>query len=113
MARDPELLKHQQWLGYLQPVGLVVSPAALLQCQAHVNADVLREHQNFLEHVADTLVVGQAEPLKAIKDLRAFFTDVLGWQASDLVPADDPRAQPLEVVLTNYHETLRPTYAVP
>jgi hypothetical protein len=26
---DPELLAHQQWLGYLQPVGLVVAPAAM------------------------------------------------------------------------------------
>jgi len=31
MANDPELLAHQQWLGFLQPVGLVVSPPALLQ----------------------------------------------------------------------------------
>ena len=29
MPSDPELLKHQAWLGYLQPVGLVVSPRAL------------------------------------------------------------------------------------
>ena len=48
MARDPELLAHQQWLGYLQPVGLVVSPPALLQCQAHVNTNVIAEHQRFL-----------------------------------------------------------------
>jgi hypothetical protein len=26
---DPELQAHQEWLGYLQPVGLVVSPAAM------------------------------------------------------------------------------------
>ena len=26
MASDPELRAHQEWLGYLQPVGLVVSP---------------------------------------------------------------------------------------
>ena len=29
IQRDPELLAHQQWLGYLQPVGLVVAPAAM------------------------------------------------------------------------------------
>ncbi len=44
MEKDPELLAHQQWLGYLQPVGLVVSPPALLQGQAHVNANIAPEH---------------------------------------------------------------------
>ena len=28
-AIDPELKAHQEWLGYLQPVGLVVAPAAM------------------------------------------------------------------------------------
>jgi len=27
---DPELRSHQEWLGYLQPVGLVVAPAAMV-----------------------------------------------------------------------------------
>ena len=70
MAREPELLAHQQWLGYLQPVGLVVSPPALLQAQAHVNANVIAEHQGFLERVTEVLAVGRTEPLLAIKDLR-------------------------------------------
>lgn len=30
-AIDPELRAHQEWLGYLQPVGLVVAPAAMLE----------------------------------------------------------------------------------
>jgi hypothetical protein len=113
MAKDPELLAHQQWLGYVQPVGLVVSPPALLQAQAHVDANVLPEHQKFLGHVTEALVVGRPEPLQAIRDLRALLLDVFGWQAGDLVEAADPRAAGLEVVLPAYHETLRPTYAVP
>src|SRR5262245_18462454 len=112
MAKDPELLAHQQWLGYLQPVGLVVSPPALLQAQAHVNTDILAEHQRFLTHVTEAQVFGRPEPLPAIKDLRALLLDVFGWQASDLVEAGDPRAAALEVVLPEYHETLQPTYAV-
>jgi hypothetical protein len=113
MARDPELLAHQQWLGYLQPVGLVVSPPALLQAQAHVNLNIAAEHQRFLGHVTEGLVVGRTEPLPAIKNLRALLLDVFGWQASDLVEAGDPRAAALEVFLPEYHETLRPTFAVP
>jgi hypothetical protein len=113
MARDPELLAHQQWLGFVQPVGLVASPPALLQAQAYVNRDVLAEHQRFLAHVTEELVFGRPEPLPAIKDVRALLLDVFGWQPGDLVAADDPRAAALEVVLTSYHETLSPTYAVP
>jgi hypothetical protein len=113
MAKDPELLAHQQWLGYVQPVGLVVSPPALLQAQAHVNVNILPEHQTFLAHVTEALVVGRPEPLPAVKDLRALLLDVLGWQAGDLIEATDPRAAGLEVVLPEYHETLRATYAVP
>jgi len=26
MGIDPQILKHREWLGLLQPVGLVVSP---------------------------------------------------------------------------------------
>src|SRR5919202_1345890 len=113
MAKDPELRAHQQWLGYLQPVGLVVSPPALLQAQAHVNADVVAEHQRFLGHVTDAAVVGRPEPLPAVQDVRALLLDVFGWQPGDLVESSDPRAAALEVVLPDYHETLRPTYAVP
>ena len=110
MPKDPELLAHQQWLGYLQPVGLVVSPPALVQSQALVNANVAAEHARFLEHVHE-LPVGRDEPAPAVKDLPALLTDpaLFGWQPTDLVPAGDPRAAALEVVLPEYHETLRPT----
>jgi hypothetical protein len=113
MAKDPELLAHQQWLGYLQPVGLVVSSPALLQGQAYVNRNVLAEHQRFLTHVSEVPVAGHSEPLPAVKSLRALLLDVFGWQPGDLVEAGDPRAAAIEVVLPEYHETLRPTHAVP
>jgi hypothetical protein len=29
MAQDPELIRHKEWVGFLQPVGLVVSPPGL------------------------------------------------------------------------------------
>ena len=48
MARDPELIAHLEWLGYIQPVGLVVSAPALLQAQAHINSNVIPQHQRFL-----------------------------------------------------------------
>jgi hypothetical protein len=113
MARDPETLAHQQWLGYLQPVGLVVSPPALVQAQAHVNTNVAVEHQRFREHVVPGPVFGNKEPLVVVKDLPAMLLDILGWQRADLAEASDPRAASLEFPLPDYHETLRPTFAVP
>jgi hypothetical protein len=113
MAADPELLAHRQWLGYLQPIGLVVSPPALLQAQAQVNANVAAEHQRFLGFVKDAAVLGHPEPLPAVTDLPGLLREVFGWQPTDLVPADDSRAADLTVALPDYHETLRPTYAVP
>src|SRR5262245_10587612 len=107
MAKDPELRAHQQWLGYLQPVGLVVSAPALLQAQAHVNRDVAAEHRRFLDLVKEVPVVGQREPVQVLLDLPAFFQTILRWKATDLVEGTDPRAAALEVVLTDYHETLR------
>jgi hypothetical protein len=113
MPKDPELLAHQQWLGYLQPVGLVVSPPALIAAQAHVDSNVVAEHARFLGHVHETVLVGRDEPLIAIKDLRALLLDVFGWRPGDLIESDDPRMATLEVVLPEYHDRLRPTYGVP
>ncbi len=114
MAKDPQLLAHQQWLGYLQPVGLVVSPPALVQAQAFVNANVAAEQSEFLAHVK-SVPVGEDELVPAIADLKALLTDpcLFDWKSTDLVAADDPRATDLEVVLVDYHETLRPNFAVP
>ena len=100
MAKDQGLQEHLDWLGYLQPVGLVVSPFALLDAQAHVDRNVFDLQQRFLNHTGDAM--------PAVRDLPRFCRDVLGWRDSDLVAGP-----PLEVVLTDYHETLRPTFAVP
>ena len=43
-----------------------------------------------------------------------FATHVLGWEPADLVGTSEggPLPDSLEVTLTEYNETLRPTYAV-
>src|SRR5260370_15342092 len=102
MAKDPELLAHQQWLGYLQPVGLVVSPPALLQAQAHINTNIAAEHQRFLDHVGEALEMGKAEPLPVFKDLRKLLLEVFGWQPDDLVEASDFRTAALEGMMPAY-----------
>ena len=115
MARDPELLTHLEWLGYLQPVGLVVSPPALAAAQAFPTKNIIPDHNRFLETVEQVNVDGDSDPQPAIRDFPRFATQVLGWEPADLVGAEGGESLPesLEVALPEYHETLRPSYAVP
>jgi len=115
MAKTPEEHAHQEWLGYVQPVGLVVSTPAMLQAQCYVNKNIMEEHTRFLSCLPtdnDEQVVGE------LRDLPGFFQSVLEWSEEDLVrvPQKDSLTtdlEMLEVVLPQYNETLRPSYAVP
>ena len=108
MAKDPQILAHQEWLGYVQPVGLVVSIPALIHAQANVDRNIIPQHQDFLGAISEG-------PNPAIIDFPTFTQTVLGWQVTDLLgrPGGDPLPVALEVVLETYNETLRPTYVVP
>ncbi len=104
MARSPELRAHQEWLGLVQPVGLVVSPPALLAAQAHVNRNIIAEQQ------ALHAVVQEVDDEPVLSGFIAFTQRVLGWEVSDLVHAVPDS---LVVPLPEYGDVLRPTYAVP
>ena len=101
--RDESLFRHREWLGYLQPVGLVVSPPALVESGCYVNTDVAEDFLHFTACTADGRILNLMQTL----------FEVFGWKGTDLVPADDPRAAELIVPLQNYGEILRPTFAVP
>lgn len=114
MAKSPEELAHQEWIGYVQPVGLVVSVPAMLEAQCYVNKNIMAEHAQFLS----CLPREDDQPVPEIRDLAEFTQKVLDWEAADLVdiPARGPlpgNMASLEVILPQYHETLRPTQAVP
>jgi N-6 DNA Methylase len=114
MARDPELFAHQEWLGYLQPVGLVVSPPALAAAGAYPNKNIIPDHARFLDCVENVTLEGESDPRPAIRQFPRLATHVLGWEPADLVGTSEGGRLPdsLEVTLTEYNETLRPTYAV-
>jgi hypothetical protein len=112
MARDPELIAHQEWRGYVQPVGLVVSPPALATAQAFINRNIIPDHRRFLDCVQEVTLPGHDDPVPAIVGLPRFATDVLGWEPGDLIGPDDPSLAALDVTLTDFNETLRPTHAV-
>ncbi|QDT79193.1 hypothetical protein Mal35_26480 [Gimesia maris] len=115
MIKSPEVYAHIEWLGYVQPVGLVVSVPALLDAQCYINQNVMSRHAQFLNCLPreDT-----GEIIPEIRDLSEFTQKVLEWEAEDLqeIPARGELTgtmAALEVVLPQYNETLRPTRAVP
>ena len=115
MAKSPEELAHQEWLGYVQPVGLVVSVPAMLEAQCYVNKNIMGQHARFLSCLPRDKA---DEIIPEIRDLAEFTQKVLGWEAETYGSAAASRPRPtiwpsLEVILPQYHETLRPTHAVP
>ncbi|MGF1676189.1 MAG: Eco57I restriction-modification methylase domain-containing protein [Rivularia sp. (in: cyanobacteria)] len=117
MTNDIETWRHKEWLGLLQPVGLVVSPPALIKAQAVVNRGKAVELQTRLTEIIcyDPIPNLNSKEVLWIKDFPAFTEQVLEWMPDDLVGAREGDALPqqLEVVLTDYGETLKPSYAVP
>ncbi|MBS1805501.1 MAG: N-6 DNA methylase [Acidobacteria bacterium] len=111
MAKDPAILAHQEWLGYVQPVGLVVSIPAMLEASLRVNQNIAPDHRKFLEALPSN---AEGDPIGEIDDFPHFAQEVLGWAPSDLcgAPDSDPVPVSFEVALPEYNETLRPSYAL-
>ncbi|MFV8750457.1 DNA methyltransferase [Nannocystaceae bacterium ST9] len=112
---DPELRMHKEWLGLLQPVGLVVSPLALIRKQAIVDRDGAVRLQALLRPLVDA-----TDPLRPalLRDLPGLFEQVLGWASHEYLGGEPDSGRPplpdsLEVRLPELDELLRPTFAVP
>lgn len=102
---------HREWLGYVQPVGLLVAPAAL------VHRGVLPDRNiAALQESLDTLVrsTEAREPEVRAHEFPAFAQSFLGWAPGDLAgaPAGPQLPADLGVDLIEYGERLLPTYAV-
>jgi hypothetical protein len=110
---DPERESHKAWLGLVQPVGLVVSPPALIKAQVVLDKNVIPLQQALLGVVVQPASVhGDADPV--LLDFPRFAFEVLGWAPEDLAGAPGGPRLPdaLAVALPDYGETLRPTFAV-
>jgi hypothetical protein len=112
MARiDPEVLAHLEWLGFVQPTGLVVSAPALVRAGAILD----RRDTAGQELLRATLDPDAPEGRPAIADFEQLARDVLGWQFSPKGYAgtdESPMPDELQVVLSDYDETLLPDFAV-
>ncbi|MDB9504715.1 N-6 DNA methylase [Spirulina major CS-329] len=92
-----ELYHHQEWLGLVQPVGLVVAPIALIRAQAYIDRAALLSLQNQFNAVIEDGV---------ITDFWALVVQVLQWPEKRIVRELPPD---LTVVLPSYQETLQAT----
>ena len=111
MPTDPELRSHQDWLGMVQPVGLVASARALAAAGAFIDrAGLIALQQKF-----EALTEQKRDEDPILPDLPSFCLQVLGWEPADLAGAPGGPELPdsLAVSLPEYGEVLSPTYAVP
>lgn len=110
-TKSPEQLAHEQWLGYIQPEGLVVSIPALLEARAHVNQNQLPRHRALLEFLPKDR---DGQPVGELPGFLPFAESVLGWSRADIAgaPGGPDLPQSLHFYLRDYAETLRPKYAV-
>ncbi len=118
-AADPNTRAHLEWLGYIQPHGLVVSPPALLKAGAFVNRQDAHR-QALLAGCAEERELAplapDRQPIACIRDFREFAAAVLGWGFSPRgyagFTAETPIPEELTLPLPDYGETLRPDFAV-
>ena len=112
---DPNTRAHLEWLGFIQPNGLVVSAPALVKAGA-----ILNRHDMEGQALLDGWVNQRQEPSArsrehSLQDFHAFAKSVLGWGFSPKGYAgteETPIPPELEVHLPDYGETLRPDFAV-
>jgi hypothetical protein len=104
MASDPvtraAIAAHDEWLGFVQPVGLVVAAPVLVERGIVIDRNI-RPHQERLEALLD-------DDENAVADIKALFVDLLGWEEADLAePAPEHRIR-----LPELDATLEPTWLV-
>ena len=109
-ARQSIIFAHQEWLGFVQPVGLVVAPTVMVGAQVVPDRNIVprqREFSALLEVNGSGATMRHRAP-----DLKRIFLDWLGWETGDLVDADEHRDE-LERALPELQVVLSATWAVP
>lgn len=106
MPADPILRSHQEWLGYVQPVGVVVSTPALLEAGAAVNRNFVPLHREFVNLLPSDR---DANPIPELRNFREFAISILGWRPTDLQTPPES----FTISVQGYDDLLSPTYVVP
>ena len=103
-ATDPNL----EWLGHVQPTGLVVAPAILTRHGLVPEEQIRADGDAVAEHLAKT------DDGPALPSPWSFFEAILGWQPAQVAgaPGGPTAADDLGVHLPDADTTLLPTWAV-
>ncbi|MDA2928724.1 class I SAM-dependent DNA methyltransferase, partial [Acidobacteria bacterium AH-259-O06] len=112
---DPQIVAHLEWIGFVQPTGLVVSAPALVRAGAILDRRDAEGQRLLREHTEEQEFDPQEGLTPWLQDFRAFASAVLGWSLSPKGYAgttESPIPPELEVPLPDYGETLRPDFAV-
>ena len=115
MARtDPQILRHLEWIGFVQPSGLVVSAPALVRAGAILDRQDAEGQRRLRECVEERTLQPDGEPQPWLPDFETFARAVLEWNFSPkgyAGGADNPIPDEL-VVTTPDGESLAPDFAV-
>jgi len=112
---DPQIVAHLEWLGFVQPTGLVVSAPALVRAGAILDRRDVEGQRLLRECVEEREFDLKKGPEPWLPNFREFAASVLGWGFSPKGYAgtpENPIPSELEVPLPEYSETLRPDFAV-
>ena len=112
---SPQARDHLEWLGFIQPTGLVVSAHALVQAGAILNRRDIEGQELLKECIEERTFDPDREPEPYLPDFEVFARRVLGWHFSPKGYAgtnEEPIPEELELTLPEYGETLRPDFAV-
>ncbi|MCS5693972.1 BREX-1 system adenine-specific DNA-methyltransferase PglX [Cyanobium sp. FGCU-6] len=113
---DPELQAHKEWLGYLQPRGLVVAPAAMWEAGwvlEQSGKELLERQEQFREalqplgHEEDD----EDDQPRGFRRLDTLLVEQLSWDA-DALQRDESTLQTWTRELPELGETLAPTAVV-
>ncbi|MCO4754519.1 MAG: N-6 DNA methylase, partial [Bacteriovoracaceae bacterium] len=102
---DYGIEKHKEWLGYLQQVGLVVSPLALKKAQAIPNKNISKLQLKY------SSILESHDDIKYISSLKEFLTEIFSWREEDFIKRDD-FGEKFDFFLKEYNETLSPDFAI-
>ena len=111
----PEVLAHLEWLGYVQPVGLVVSATALDNSGAVLNRRETTGQDGLARCVRQRVLVTGGDPVDYLPDFHQFAREVLGWTFDPVGYAGGPGApfpDGLRIVLPDDGGMLEPLCAV-
>ena len=114
-APDPNTRAHLEWLGFIQPQGLVVSAPALAKAGAILNRQDAEGQSRLAGCIREREFDPARGPEPCLPDFREFAATVLGWGFAPRGYAgteETPIPAELEVPLPDYGETLRPDFAV-